>query len=510
MPRPKPVLLLILDGWGEREDPTDNAIAQARLPNWRRLLADCPHTLVHTEGRHVGLPDGQMGNSEVGHTNMGAGRVIYQDLTRINLAIEDESFSTNAVLVSSMDRARRANGALHLLGLVSDGGVHSHVAHLRALLRLARTAGVRRVYVHAFTDGRDTSPRSARELLNALAEYLADSRLGRIASVCGRYWAMDRDRRWERTQRALDAITGSSSDVGRDPEAVLSASYAANVTDEFVQPTVIVDAENQPVGALQRGDSVICFNFRADRVRQMTRAITATVPELVRQPLVADYTCLTQYDATFDLPVAFAPQEFARHLGEELSRHKLTNLRLAETEKYAHVTYFFNCGYETPYAFEDRLLIPSPKVPTYDLQPQMSAPEIATALIDDVQRGNHKVVICNFANADMVGHTGNFDATVQAVEVLDKCLGQIASAVFAAEGSLLVTSDHGNCEQMWDDARGLPHTAHTSNPVPFILAHGEKSRELREGGALCDVAPTILELLGLAQPAEMTGRSLLK
>jgi 2,3-bisphosphoglycerate-independent phosphoglycerate mutase len=506
----RPLVLVILDGWGISATQEHNAVAAARTSNFSALWTRYPMTQLAASGLRVGLPDGQMGNSEVGHTNMGAGRVIYQDLTRINLAIEDESFDNNEVLVRAMDRVRRADRALHLLGLVSDGGVHSHVAHLRALLKLARTSGVPRVYVHAFTDGRDTSPRSGRELLNALAEHLANSGIGRIASVCGRYWAMDRDKRWERTQRALDAITGTGRDVGRDPEAVLSASYAANVTDEFVAPTVMVDAENQPVGALQRGDSVICFNFRADRVRQITRAITTTVPELVRQPLAADYTCLTQYDATFDLPVAFAPQEFARHLGEELSRNKLTNLRLAETEKYAHVTYFFNCGYETPYAFEDRLLIPSPKVPTYDLQPQMSAPEIAAALVADVERGNHQVVICNFANADMVGHTGNFDATVQAVEVLDTCLGQIASAVFAAEGSLLVTSDHGNCEQMWDEARGQPHTAHTSNPVPFILALGEQSRALRDGGALCDVAPTMLELLGLAQPAEMTGRSLLK
>jgi 2,3-bisphosphoglycerate-independent phosphoglycerate mutase len=506
----RPLVLVILDGWGISARQQHNAIAAARTPHFSELRARYGTTQLAASGLRVGLPDGQMGNSEVGHTNMGAGRVVYQDLTRINLAIEDGTLAANDVLVAAMEQARRSNRALHFLGLVSDGGVHSHVAHLRALLALAKTSGVSRVYVHAFTDGRDSSPRSGREFVNALGEYLEQLGNGRIASVCGRYWAMDRDKRWERTQRALDAITGSGSECARDAAAVLSASYVANVTDEFVAPTVIVDAENQPVGALQQGDSVICFNFRADRVRQITRAITTTVPELARQPHVSRYTCLTQYDATFDLPVAFAPQEFSRHLGEELSRHNLTNLRLAETEKYAHVTYFFNCGYEIPYPHEDRLLIPSPKVATYDLQPQMSAPEIAAALVADIERGNHNVVICNFANADMVGHTGNFDATVRAVDVLDGCLGQIAAAAFAADGTLLVTSDHGNCEQMWDDERGLPHTAHTSNPVPFILAQGGRSRALRDGGALCDVAPTILELLDVAPPGEMTGQSLLK
>ncbi len=506
----RPLVLLILDGWGISTRRQHNAVAAARTPHFTELLARYPATQLVASGLGVGLPDGQMGNSEVGHTNMGAGRVVYQDLTRINLAIEEGSFDANPILTGAMDRMRRANSGLHLLGLVSDGGVHSHVAHLRWLVDLAKKSGVTRVYVHAFTDGRDTSPRAGREFIGALSDYLARTDAGRIASVAGRYWAMDRDKRWERTQRALNAITATSSTVARDPASVLAASYAEDVTDEFVVPTVIVDAENQPIGALKDGDSVICFNFRADRVRQMTRAMTTTVPELVDQPRVADYTCLTQYDATFDLPVVFPPQEFARHLGEELSRNKLTNLRIAETEKYAHVTYFFNCGYETPYPLEDRLLIPSPKVATYDLQPQMSAPEIAAALIADVESGAHKVVICNFANADMVGHTGNFDATVQAIEVLDGSVGKIAAAVLEAGGTLLVTSDHGNCEQMWDDALGLPHTAHTANPVPFILADGGDARNLLRGGALCDVAPTILELLGLAQPNEMSGRSLLK
>jgi len=506
----QPLVLLILDGWGISANRQHNAVTAAQPSNFTALHARYPMTQLAASGLRVGLPDGQMGNSEVGHTNMGAGRVVYQDLTRINMAIDDGSFGANEVLVSAMERVRRDNAALHFLGLVSDGGVHSHVAHLRSLVALAGKSGVERVYVHAFTDGRDTSPRSGREFIESLAAYLAESGIGRIASVSGRYWAMDRDKRWERTQRAMDAITGTNGELAQDPAAALSASYAADVTDEFVPPTIIVDADQHPVGALRDADSVICFNFRADRVRQITRALTTEVPELVRQPRAGGYTCLTQYDATYNLPVAFAPQEFSRHLGEVLSLNELTNLRLAETEKYAHVTYFFNCGYEVPYAFEDRLLIPSPRVPTYDMQPQMSAPEIAAALVADLERGSHKVVVCNFANADMVGHTGNFDATVAAVQVLDKCLGQIAAAVFAANGTLLVTSDHGNCEQMWDDARGLPHTAHTSNPVPFILAHHDRTRQLRDGGALCDVAPTILELLGVAQPAEMSGRSLLK
>lgn len=511
MPHSKPLVLLIIDGWGLREGSQGNAIALAKTPIYSELLSRFPHTALEASGERVGLPAGQMGNSEVGHMNMGAGRVVYQDLTRIDKAIVDGDLPANEVLLASMDRCQQSGRALHLVGLLSDGGVHSHQRHLHALLELARRRGLTRVFVHALTDGRDTSPTSGVRFVSECEAHASKVGIGRIATVSGRYYAMDRDNRWERTQRTYDALVHGIGSTGQDARQVLEQSYAQGTTDEFVAPTVLLDGEGQPVGKIRAGDSVICFNFRADRVRQLTRALAlADFSEFDRRGVPdVHYTCMTEYDETFDLPVVFTRQTFEHHLGEVLGNFGVPNLRLAETEKYAHVTYFFNCGQERAYPGEERLLIPSPKVPTYDLQPEMSAPKIADALIDDLRRGAHPVIICNFANADMVGHTGNLPATIAAVETLDRCLGRIMEAVRSVGGTAIVTSDHGNCEQMWDEQLQSPHTAHTSNPVPLILV-GEPSGgpPLRAGGALCDVAPTMLGLLGLDQPAAMTGRDL--
>jgi 2,3-bisphosphoglycerate-independent phosphoglycerate mutase len=505
----RPLVLVILDGWGVRSERDYNAVALARTPSFAELTERFPMTTLEASGERVGLPPGQMGNSEVGHTNMGAGRVVYQDLTRIDLAIRDGSFANNEALVAAIDEVQRRQKPLHVIGLLSDGGVHSHIAHLEALLAIAKPRGVNDVYVHAFTDGRDTSPRGGVDYVGRLESTMQKIGVGRVASVSGRYYAMDRDKRWERTQRALDAMVSGHGETATSAADVLEQSYRQDVTDEFVVPTVIVDAHGAPIGRIADGDVVVCFNFRADRVRQITRGLTHTaVTELPPPPRDVHYTCFTQYDATFDLPVAFPPQEMRKHFGEILGNYSIPNLRLAETEKYAHVTYFFNCGIEQPYPREDRLLIPSPKVATYDLQPAMSARGITASLLQDLGDAAHDVVICNFANADMVGHTGSLEATVAAVETLDQCLGEIAAAVLSRDGTLIVTADHGNCEQMWDAERGLPHTAHTANPVPFLVARAGASPELRSGGALCDVAPTMLQLLGLDQPREMTGQSL--
>jgi 2,3-bisphosphoglycerate-independent phosphoglycerate mutase len=505
-----PLVLLILDGWGISPDIDHNAIALARTPTYTELMSRYPHTQLEASGERVGLPHGQMGNSEVGHMNMGAGRVVYQDLTRIDKAIADGELTSNATLAGAMDRATSGGRALHFIGLLSDGGVHSHQRHLHALLDMAARRGVTQVYVHAFTDGRDTSPTAGVRYVGALNDEMARIGVGRLASISGRYFAMDRDRRWDRTKRAYDAMIEGLGERSHDAGELLRRAYAAGVTDEFVLPTVLIDAAGQPIGPIREGDSVVCFNFRADRVRQITRALAfAEFSDFERphNPAV-HFTCLTQYDATFALPIAFPPVTFTENLGEVLGRHGATNLRLAETEKYAHVTYFFNCGEERPYAGEDRLLIPSPKVATYDLQPAMSAPLIAEALVGDIVARRHRIVICNFANADMVGHTGKLDAAVAAVETLDHCLLRIVPTVQQHGGTVLITSDHGNCEQMWDAVLQSPHTAHTRNPVPFLLVDEHGRTPLRSGGALCDVAPTILGLLGVAQPKEMTGRDL--
>ena len=509
--RGRPLVLIVLDGFGIREAREHNAIKLARTPIYDELLVRYPNAQLIASGEAVGLPEGQMGNSEVGHTNMGAGRVVYQDLTRIDKAIRDGDLAGNAALAAAMDRVADGTHALHFIGLLSDGGVHSHQRHLDAMLELAAQRHVPRVFVHAITDGRDASPAGSARYIPQLQQVL-DRTGGRIASVVGRYYAMDRDKRWDRTQLAYDAIvSGVAAAQSQNPQAAVLASHSAGVTDEFIKPVVIVDAHGAPVGPIRDGDSVVFFNFRADRARQMTSALAfPSFDGFVRRDAPnVHYTTMTVYDRTYGLPVVFEPQSFTGNFADVLAEHGRSNLRLAETEKYAHVTYFFNCGREALYPAEDRLLVPSQKVATYDLMPEMSAPGIADALVGDINAGTHDVVICNFANADMVGHTGNIPATVAAVETLDRCLGQILVALRAAGGTAIVTADHGNAEQMWDDVLKAPHTAHTSNPVPVILVDDALAGRRLHDGSLRDVAPTMLELLGLSRSPEMTGASLI-
>ena len=505
-PRPKPVVLLILDGWGHREDPVDNALAQAHIPNWRRLWAEGPRTLVHTEGRHVGLPDGQMGNSEVGHMNLGAGRIVYQDLTRIDAAIEDGGFFANAELLAACRAAVDGGGTLHVMGLLSPGGVHSHQDHILAMLDLARREGVPRVALHAFLDGRDTAPQSAEPSLRVLQARCDALGNARIATVGGRYYAMDRDQRWERVRKAWVAmVEGHAEHAADDAVAALQAAYARGETDEFVQPTLV--AGGVPV---RDGDAVVFMNFRADRARQLTAAFVQPgfAAFDARRPALSRFVCLTEYDANLPAPVAFAPDDLRQTYGELLAEAGMTQLRIAETEKYAHVTFFFSGGREATFAGEERVLIPSPKVATYDLQPQMSCPELTDALVAAIQSGRFGAIVCNIANPDMVGHTGVMQAAVQAAEAVDVAVGRIEAAVRAAGGAMLVTADHGNLELMRDPVTGQPHTSHTVGPVPLVYV-GTRAARLRDGGALRDVAPTLLDLLGLPQPAAMTGQSLL-
>lgn len=506
LPRPKPVVLLILDGWGHREDPTDNALAQAELPNWHRLLATSPHTLIHTEGRHVGLPDGQMGNSEVGHMNLGAGRIVYQDLTRIDAAIEDGSFFANVELNAACAAVKDSGKTLHLFGLLSPGGVHSHETHIHAMLELAKQRGVARVAVHAFLDGRDTPPQSAEPSLRALQALCEKLGNTHIATVSGRYYAMDRDKRWDRLRKAWDAIVEAQSEHhAADGLSALQAAYARGENDEFVLPTVIDGA--QPMAD---GDAVVFMNFRADRARQLTAAFVSPAFDgfQVRRPALSRYVCLTEYDAKLPAPVAFAPDDLRHTLGELLAEQGLSQLRIAETEKYAHVTFFFSGGREDPFAGEERILVPSPKVATYDLQPEMSCPELTAKLVDAIGSGRFDVIVCNIANPDMVGHSGDLKAAILAAQAVDLAIGAVDAAVRAAHGAMIITADHGNLEMMRDPDTGQPHTAHTVGPVPLVFV-GERSASLRSGGALRDVAPTLLDLLGLSQPAEMSGQSLL-
>jgi len=509
-PRPKPVVLLILDGWGHRDEPQDNALAQADLPRWRQLWASCPHTLVHTEGRHVGLPEGQMGNSEVGHMNLGAGRIVHQDLTRIDAAIEDGSFFDNAELRGACAAVLADGGTLHVMGLLSPGGVHSHEDHILAMLELAHRMEVPRVAVHAFLDGRDTPPKSAApslEKLQAKCDALGNAR---IATISGRYYAMDRDQRWDRVHRAWDAIVNAQAEFrALDAQAALAAAYARGETDEFVCPTVIAPPEGEPQ-PMADGDAAVFMNFRADRARQLTAAFVA--PDFAgfeaRRPQLSRFVCLAEYDAKLPAAVAYPPEDLRQGLGELLAEHGMTQLRIAETEKYAHVTFFFSGGREDTYPGETRILVPSPKVATYDQKPEMSCPEVTAALVDAIRAQRFDVIICNIANPDMVGHTGNLAAAIRAAEVVDNALGEVADAVRAVGGALLVTADHGNLELMRDQLTGQPHTAHTVGPVPFLYVGARQHAQLRDGGALRDVAPTVLELLGLPKPAEMSGSSL--
>jgi 2,3-bisphosphoglycerate-independent phosphoglycerate mutase len=502
----KPLLLLILDGWGYREAASDNAIAAANCPNWRRLWQQQPHALIKTDGLAVGLPDGQMGNSEVGHMNLGAGRIVYQELTRIDLAISNGSFLQNAALNQACASARRAKSTLHIFGLLSDGGVHSHQMHLFEMLRLAKSRDVPRVVVHAFLDGRDTPPKSAAASITALQQACAETG-ATIATIGGRYFAMDRDQRWDRVKLAFDAMVDAKADYHAvSAQAALQAAYDRKETDEFVKPTLI----NGGCKVLD-DDAIIFMNFRADRARQLSRAMIdpdfAGFP-IERRPALADFVTLTEYAA--DLPataIAYPAQSLTQTLPEVLAAHGKTQLRIAETEKYAHVTFFFNGGSEAINAGEDRILIPSPKVATYDLQPEMSCPELTDKLCAAIESGRYDVLICNIANPDMVGHTGVMSAAVLAVEAVDVALGRIEASIKKCSGQMLITADHGNLEDMWDEASQQPNTQHSMNPVPLVLVGGTK--QLRAQGALQDIAPTMLDLLGIAQPTEMTGTSML-
>jgi 2,3-bisphosphoglycerate-independent phosphoglycerate mutase len=530
MSHPKPLVLLILDGWGYSPKTEANAIALARKPTYDRLLREYPNTLIHTSGPFVGLPEGQMGNSEVGHLNMGAGRIVHMDITRIDLMIQNGDFFSDPTLVAAMKHARVGDRRLHLFGLLSDGGVHSQQEHLYALLKMARQQGVERVFVHAFMDGRDTLPTNGAGYIEQLQQKMREYNSGKIASVNGRYYAMDRDRRWERIAKSFNAMVFADAEGGRtaDPVQGIKDSYNKGVTDEFVIPFVCTDSRGEPIATIREDDACICYNFRADRARQITRALARNSGLNAQQgrdlpgaedldntisrdrvPKNLHYVCMTQYDKNFSLPVVIPAESMANILANVMGQSKLRNLRVAETEKYAHVTYFFNGGVEQPFPGEDRVLVPSPKVATYDLKPEMSAAGIAQTVVKSVEDGTFDVMIVNFANADMVGHSGKIEPTVKAVETVDACLGEIEKTVRARGGAMLITADHGNAEMMIDPTTGGPHTAHTTNPVPFIvISDNSKQFSLRPNGSLRDISPTILGMLGLAEPKEMTGKDL--
>jgi 2,3-bisphosphoglycerate-independent phosphoglycerate mutase len=505
-----PILLTILDGWGiGRTDDPSNAIIQAGTPNISKLMAQFPSTALKCSGEAVGLPDGQMGNSEVGHLNIGSGRIVYQELTRISKAIRDGDFFTNPVLLQTMQQVKQAGTALHLMGLLSDGGVHSHIDHIVALVELAKRQSVKQVYIHAFLDGRDTAPSSANIFVDQLERKLQDIGVGRIATIIGRYYAMDRDKRWERTEQAYAALVYREGFQSPTAHQAVEAAYARVETDEFVKPTIVASC---PACGIKAGDGIIFFNFRPDRARQLTR--TFILPDFTDFPrrngyFPVHYASLTQYDETFDVPVAYPPQLLNDTLGEVFSRAGYRQLRIAETEKYAHVTYFFNGGEETPCTGEDRQLIPSPKVATYDLQPEMSAPELTEALLAALRSRQFDLIVCNFANGDMVGHTGVMPAVMKAVTTVDLCIGKIADLVLELGGAMLITADHGNADMMVDPVSGEPFTQHTTNEVPFTLVAEKYKQSTLHPGILADISPTILDLAGLAQPSSMTGRSLL-
>ena len=504
----KPVALIILDGYGYRPEEHGNAIAAAKTPNMDKLMASCPNTTIHASGLDVGLPDGQMGNSEVGHTNIGAGRIVYQELTRITKSIQDGDFFQNEALVRAMTHCKEQGTALHLFGLLSDGGVHSHNTHLYALVEMAKRMGLTKVYVHGFLDGRDVPPSSGADFVKALYEKLQEIGVGKIASVMGRYYAMDRDNRWERVEKAYRAMVLGEGELCECPYEAVLASYKADVTDEFVLPTVVCE-NGAPVGKIQKDDAVVFFNFRPDRAREISRTLVdPDFSGFEREYFPVHYVCMTQYDK--DMPnvdVAFRPESLENTFGAYISKKGLRQLRIAETEKYAHVTFFFNGGVEQPYEGEERILIPSPKVATYDLKPEMSAYEVTDAVVKEIEAEKFDVIVLNFANCDMVGHTGVFEAAVAAVEAVDTCVGRVIDAIEKVGGVALITADHGNADQMIDEENGGAFTAHTTNVVPLILV-GE-DRKLKEG-RLADLAPTLLDLMGIEQPAEMSGESLLQ
>ncbi|HHJ15360.1 MAG TPA: 2,3-bisphosphoglycerate-independent phosphoglycerate mutase [Gammaproteobacteria bacterium] len=507
---PKPVALIILDGWGYSEDLESNAIAAANTPVWDSMWQKYAHSLIRTSGAAVGLPGDQMGNSEVGHLNLGAGRVVYQEFTRISRSIKTGSFFTNATLTDAADLAIENDKAVHVIGLLSPGGVHSHEEHIHAMVRLAVERGVSKVYLHAFLDGRDTPPRSAAASIQAMEDTFRELNGGRFASIIGRYYAMDRDHRWPRIQAAYDLITqGKGEFEAVDAITGLEMAYARDEGDEFVKATSIVPEGTQPIQVVD-GDVVVFMNFRSDRARQITRPfIEADFDGFERAvtPKLGRFVSLTEYNSEFDVPVAFPSERLKNVFGEYAARLGLRQLRLAETEKYAHVTFFFNGGVEEPFEGEDRILVPSPLVATYDLKPEMSAPKVTDHLVEAIEGGKYDVIICNYANPDMVGHTGNFDAAVKALEVLDACLGRVLKALLAVGGEALITADHGNAEQMRGKKTGQAHTAHTSNPVPLLYV-GRPAHLV--DGSLSDVIPSVLYLMGLEPPREMTGRSLIE
>jgi len=508
----KPTVLMILDGFGLNERTEGNAVYAAKTPNIDKLMADYPFVKGNASGLYVGLPDGQMGNSEVGHLNMGAGRIVYQELTRITKEIEEGIFFENEALKAAFENAKKNDSSVHIWGLVSDGGVHSHNTHMYALLDMAKKEGVSKVYVHCFMDGRDTSPTSGKEFIKELEDKISAVGVGRIATVIGRYYAMDRDNRWERTKEAYDALTLGTGVKATSAVEAVEASYAAGDTDEFIKPIVIVNEDGSPVTTVKDKDSVIFFNFRPDRARQITKCFCLDDFEGFKREkrIETCYVCFTEYDVTIpNKLIAFKKTDINNTLGQYVSSLGLKQARIAETEKYAHVTFFFNGGIEKPYDGEDRFLVNSPKVATYDLKPEMSAYEVCDRLCEAITSKKYDLIVINFANPDMVGHTGVMEAAVKACEAVDTCVGRVVEALLSVDGVCFMCADHGNSEQLIDYETGESFTAHTTNPVPFILINYEKGVGLREGGCLADIAPTLLDIMKLPQPAEMTGKSLL-
>ena len=504
----KPYALIIMDGYGVNERHEGNAIYSAKTPNMDKFLAEYPNTVIHASGMDVGLPEGQMGNSEVGHTNIGAGRIVYQELTRITKSIEDEDFFENEALCEAVENCKKNDSALHFMGLLSDGGVHSHINHLFGLIEMAKKNGLTKVYVHCFMDGRDVSPTSGADFVSQLVEKMRNLEVGKIASVMGRYYAMDRDNRWERVSEAYKAMVKGEGKKDTSAVNAVKKSYNDGVTDEFIVPTVITDDSGNALGTISENDSVVFFNFRPDRAREITRTIVD--PEFSgfeREFFSTYFVCMTQYDASMpNVNVAFKPQSLSNTFGEYISKTGLRQLRIAETEKYAHVTFFFNGGVESVYDGEDRALINSPKVATYDLQPEMSAYEVTDEVVKRIESGEYDVIVLNFANCDMVGHTGVFEAAVKAVETVDECLGRTIDAILKMGGTALITADHGNADQMLDYSTNDVFTAHTTNVVPLVLVGGPDGVKLKVG-RLADLAPTMLDLMGLSKPVEMTGES---
>ena len=509
--RKKPVVLMILDGYGLNSSTKGNGVALAKTPVMDKLMAEYPYVKGYASGLAVGLPDGQMGNSEVGHLNMGAGRIVYQELTRITKSIEDGDFFENTELLGAIENCKKNNSDLHLYGLLSDGGVHSHITHVFALLELAKRNGIKNVYVHCFMDGRDTAPDSGKDFIAKLYDKMEELGVGEIASVTGRYYAMDRDNRWDRVEKAYRALTLGEGNQDACGKCAIKASYEAGKTDEFVEPTVITK-DGKPVGVIKDKDSVICFNFRPDRAREITRCFCDDEFTGFDRGSRKDvyYVCFTDYDVTIpNKYVAFKKEKITNTFGEFLAANNMTQARIAETEKYAHVTFFFNGGIEEPNKGEDRILVKSPKVATYDLQPEMSALEVCDKLCEAIRSDKYDVIIINFANPDMVGHTGVVDAVIKAIETVDACVGRAVEAVKEKDGVMFICADHGNAEVLVDENTGEPYTAHTTNPVPFILVNYDNEYTLKENGKLCDIVPTLIDIMGMEKPAEMTGQSLL-